>query len=115
MLNLAARNGNSMPRKKCVRQVSRHPEVIYYKPAGVPMCELDEVVLHVDELEALKLADFEGLYQEEACKRMEVSRATFGRILAEAHRKLADALVNGKGLRIEGGNIEIKTTATCRT
>lgn len=97
-----------MPRKKCVRHVSRHPDVIYYKPAGIPMRELEEVVLHVDELEALKLADLEGMYQEEACKKMEVSRATFGRILAEAHKKMADALVNGKGLRIDGGNIEIK-------
>lgn len=111
MLNLASERIIVMPRKKCVRHVSGHPEVVFYKPAGIPMCELEEVVLHVDELEAVKLADHEGLYQEAAAERMQVSRATFGRILAEAHRKISDALVNGKGLRIDGGHFEIKSEA----
>lgn len=103
-----------MPRHKCVRQVSGHPEVVFYKPAGIPMRELDEVVLHVDEFEALKLADLDRMYQEDACKHMEVSRATFGRILAGARQKLADALVHGKAIRIEGGNVEFKTEESCR-
>jgi predicted DNA-binding protein (UPF0251 family) len=68
---------------------------------------LQQVALTVDELEAIRLADLEGLYQEEAAQRMNISRQTFGRILEAAHRKVADALVNGKALSIEGGPIEI--------
>lgn len=97
-----------MPRRKCIRQVANHPDVIYYKPAGISMRNLKEVVLHVDELEAIRLADLEGLYQEEAAEQMEVSRATFGRILSKANRKIADALVNAKAIRIEGGHFELK-------
>ncbi len=97
-----------MPRRKCVRQVANRPSVIYYKPAGISMRDLREVVLHVDELEAIRLADLEGLYQEKAAERMDVSRATFGRILSEANRKIADALVNAKAIRIEGGHFELK-------
>ncbi len=97
-----------MPRKKCVREVANHPDVIYYKPAGIPMRDLEEVVLHIDEFEALRLADQDGLYQEEAAKKMAVSRATFGRILGEAHQKIANALVNGMAIRIEGGHYKLK-------
>ena len=97
-----------MPRNKCVRQVANHPDVIFYKPAGIPLCKLKEVVLHLDEFEAIRLADQEGMYQEEAAVQMDVSRATFGRILGDAHKKIADALVNGMGIRIEGGHFEVK-------
>ncbi len=65
------------------------------------MVELEEVSISLDELEAIKLADCEGLYHEEAATKMAVSRPTFGRILQEARRKVADAIVHGKGLRIE--------------
>jgi len=68
---------------------------------------LDQVALTVDEFEAIRLADLEGLYQEEAARRMNVSRQTFGRILEAAHRKVADVLVHGKALSIEGGPIEV--------
>ena len=64
---------------------------------------LQQVSLSVDELEAIRLADLEGLYQEQAAQQMNVSRQTFGRILEAAHKKVADALVNGKALSIEGG------------
>lgn len=64
-----------------------------------------EVILTLDEFEALRLADLEGLYQEEAAQRMGVSRPTFGRILGVAHRKVAEALILGKALRIEGGTV----------
>jgi uncharacterized protein len=63
--------------------------------------ELEEVYLSLDELEALRLADYEGLYHEEAAEKMTISRQTFGRILGGARRKLAEALVEGKALRIE--------------
>lgn len=97
-----------MPRKKCLRQVAHHPDVIYYKPAGIPMRDLQELVLHVEELEALRLADLEGLYQEAAAEKMEVSRATFGRIIGEARQKIAKALIQGMAIRIEGGSFKMR-------
>jgi predicted DNA-binding protein (UPF0251 family) len=77
---------------------------------------LDEVVLGVDELEAIRLADLEGLYQELAAEKMDVSRQTFGRIVAAAHQKVAEALVRGKALKIVGGAIAIASgrMLTCR-
>jgi len=63
--------------------------------------KLEEVSLHMDEVEALRLADYEGLYHEDAAQRMKISRATFGRILDQARRKVAEALLKGKALRIE--------------
>lgn len=93
-----------MPRTKCKRHVECSPDVHFYKPMGIPKCDLDIIHLSIDEFEAVRLSDNEGLYQETAAERMKVSRQTFGRILNEAHRKIADALVNGKGIEIE--NIE---------
>ncbi|MDP3179280.1 MAG: DUF134 domain-containing protein [Spirochaetaceae bacterium] len=77
------------------------------KPAGVPARELEEIRLGFDEAEALRLADYEGLYQEAAARSMGVSRQTFGRIIEMARRKTADAILNGKALRIDGGEITI--------
>lgn len=65
------------------------------------MAELEEVVLNIDELEAIKLADYEGLYHQDAAKKMKISRQTFGRILHEAHKKIAESLLKGKALKIE--------------
>ena len=106
-----------MPRPKCCRQVGRLPDKIYFKPQGVPSVQLEEVVLSIDELEAVRLADFEGLYQEQAARRMNISRQTFGRIIIAAHEKIADALINGKALKIDGGEIALhkfKTAVCCR-
>ena len=72
------------------------------------MPKLAQVTLSLDEYESIRLADLEGLYQEEAAQRMNISRQTFGRIIEAAHKKIADALINGKAIKIEGGNIEIK-------
>ncbi len=83
------------------------PGTRYFKPMGMPMNMLEEIILNIDELEAVRLADFHGLYQEQAAEKMQISRPTFGRIIESAHKKIADALVNGKALRIQGGNIEI--------
>jgi predicted DNA-binding protein (UPF0251 family) len=83
------------------------PNVVLFKPAGVPGRSLEEVVLSVDEFEALRLADHEGLYQEQAAERMRVSRQTFGRIVESARKKVARALVEGLALRIEGGDVEM--------
>ena len=79
------------------------PEITYFKPAGVPLFELEEVVLTVDELEALRLADDESMYQQEAADKMGVSRQTFGRIVQSARKKVAEALTQGKAIKIEGG------------
>ena len=94
-----------MPRPFAERRVLRSPAAGLYKPAGVPAQDLEEVALGLDELEALRLADYEGLYQEAAALRMGVSRQTFGRIVEAARRKTASALVEGKALRIGGGPI----------
>ncbi len=90
-----------MSRPKKCRCVCCKLESDYFKPRGIPLSGLDEVNLEIDELEALRLADYEGLYQQEAAKRMNVSRATFGRIVEAAHRKVADAILHGKALKIE--------------
>jgi predicted DNA-binding protein (UPF0251 family) len=76
-----------------------------FKPQGIRMPELERVQLTMDGLEALRLADLEGLYQEEAARRMGVSRATFARVLADARKVVADALVNGKAVEIGGGPV----------
>ncbi|HRY29267.1 MAG TPA: DUF134 domain-containing protein [Elusimicrobiota bacterium] len=73
----------------------------YFKPRGIPLVELEETVLRPDELEAVRLADLNGLYQEEAAGQMRISRQTFGRIIDSAHKKIADALLGGKALKIE--------------
>lgn len=94
-----------MARPPHPRRVVAPPPVGYFKPAGVPLRELDEVALSVDEFEALRLADLEGLYQDEAAGRMGISRPTFARIVEASRRKVAEALVHGKALRIGGGPV----------
>jgi len=96
-----------VPRPKCLRWIGQSPGSGYFKPRGIPVTRLEEIVMTLDELEALRLTDLDGLYQEEAAKRMHVSRPTFGRIVDSAHSKVADALVNGKALRIEGGRVDM--------
>jgi uncharacterized protein len=93
------------PRKD--RYVAFNPEISYFKPRGIPMFELEEIRLTVDEREAIRLADLVGMSHEEAGRQMGVSRATFGRIMQQARRKVADALINGKAINVEGGNFRI--------
>ena len=92
------------------RFVAFKPGVSYFKPRGIPMFELEEIRLTVDQREALRLADFEGLSHEDAGRQMGVSRATFGRIIEQARKVVADALINGKAINIEGGHYEISST-----
>lgn len=94
-----------MPRPHCCRLIQGGPAAPVFKPAGTPLRELATIAMTLDELEALRLADLEGLYQEEAAARMGVSRSTFSRIVASAHRKVAGALVEGRALVIEGGPV----------
>jgi predicted DNA-binding protein (UPF0251 family) len=83
------------------------PEVTYFKPAGIPLRTLEEVVLSVEEAEALRLKDIEGLEQGESAEKMNVSRPTFQRVLTSARQKIADAILNGKAVNIKGGNFEM--------
>ena len=83
------------------------PGVTYFKPRGIPLRLLEEVQLTLEELEALRLKDYEGMEQEEAAELMGVSRPTYQRILEQARHKVAEALVRGKALRIEGGDYEV--------
>jgi predicted DNA-binding protein (UPF0251 family) len=93
-----------MVRPQKSRLVKIDPKINYFKPRGVPMVDLAQVQLTVDELEALRLADFLAVSHEEAGKEMGVSRATFGRIVERARKIVADALLNGKAINVEGGN-----------
>ena len=90
-----------MPRRKCKRRIAFSARVSYFKPAGIPLRVLEEVVLAADEVEAIRLANLEGMYQEEAAAAMGISRQTFGRIISSANKKIAEGLVKGKALRIE--------------
>ena len=99
-----------MPRPKCCRNVCGVPDKNYFKPRGIPISQLEEVVLNLDEYEAIRLADYEQLYQEKAAARMNISRQTFGRIIEAAHKKIAEVLINGKALKIEGGEVSIEET-----
>jgi predicted DNA-binding protein (UPF0251 family) len=98
-----------VPRPTCCRRVARSPRCGLFKPAGVACSSLSEVVVTVDEMEAIRLADLDGMYQEQAAERMNVSRQTFGRIIESARRKVAQALTQGQALRIEGGTVEVVT------
>jgi len=93
-----------MPRPPKFRRVAQTPGITYFKPQGIPMPLLDEVVLTIDEFEALRLADLQALSHEQAATKMKISRPTFGRIIERARQTLVDAIVNGKAIRIEGGN-----------
>ena len=103
-----------MPRPIQCRRVCLSPACTYFKPAGIPARTLEELVVSVDELEALRLADVEGLYHEQAADQMGISRRTFGRIIDSAHKKVAQALIQGMALRIEGGVIEMAEQRTFR-
>ena len=96
-----------MPRPKCCRKVGEKPGCMIFKPAGAPVSMIEEVILSMDEFEAIRLADHEGLYHEAAAERMNVSRPTFGRILDAARSKVARVLVDGLALRIEGSEIDL--------
>ena len=92
-----------MPRPMKSRCVCTRPEADYFKPRGIPMNELAEVVLTLDEFEALHWADGEGMYHVKAAQKLKVSRQTFGNILKSARWKIADVLIHAKALKIEGG------------
>ncbi len=100
-----------MPRPRKFRRVCCNPSANYFKPRGIPVYELEEIILDRDELESIRLADLLAYSHEEAAKEMKISRATFGRIVESARRKVTDGILNGKAIKIneeELSKIKIK-------
>ena len=93
-----------MVRPRLCRNVKFNPQVNYFKPQGIPVRCLEVVQMSLEEMEALRLKNLEGLEQTEAAQKMSTSQSTFARILASANQKTADALINGKAIRIEQNN-----------
>ena len=89
--------------RRC-RRVRQEPDVTYFKPRGVRMRELEESVLTVEEFEAVRLKDLLALDQSIAAKKMNISQPTFHRLILSARKKLADAIINGKAIKIHGGD-----------
>ncbi len=99
--------------KKC-RWVETEPGVTFFKPRGIPLRALEHAIITVDELEAMRLADYLEMTQEEVAQKMQVSRPTVTRMLARAHRTVAEALVHGKAILIEGGDYRLgQQCASC--
>ena len=94
-------------RPKKARSVNGEPKIGQFSPRGRPG-RPDEISLTIDQFEAIRLADYSGMMQIDASKQMKISRQTFGRILKEAHKNVSDGIVNGKIIKFEGGNINIK-------
>jgi predicted DNA-binding protein (UPF0251 family) len=101
-------SNEAMSRPRKCRLVAREPVVTYFKPQGVSLKLLEHVQITVDELEALRLSDYEGMSHEQTAQLMGVSRPTITRMLARAHRAVADALVHGKAIRIAGGDYSLE-------
>jgi uncharacterized protein len=107
-----------MVRPKKNRLVRFDPKINYFKPRGIPVVDLEEICLTVDEREAVRLADLLDMSHEDAGRHMGVSRATFGRIVQQARKIIADAIINGKAVRVEGGNykmVDRNRIFRCRT
>lgn len=102
-----------MPRPFKPRRISEMPRYTYFKPTGIPMPLLDEVVLTVDEVEALRLKDLEKLEQHDCAARMNVAQSTLQRILVSARQKVTQAIIEGKALRIHGGTYALEAERAC--
>jgi len=90
-----------MPRPCKRRRVRGRPNSSYFKPAGIRMIELEESILTMPEFEAIRLVDLTEVPQEEAGKQMQVSQSTLSRVLKSGRKKIADAIVNGKAIKID--------------
>ena len=96
-----------MPRPRICRRIFFNPRITYFKPAGVILKDLQESILTKDELEVIRLIDLESVEQSRAGKKMKISQPTLSRLLKSARNKIADALVNAKAIKIQGGNFEM--------
>lgn len=86
--------------KRCYRNIWSKPDILFFKPAGVQKYNLEEVIVELDEYEALKLVDVEKLTMQEWAKKMEISSATFNRLVQSVHRKIANAIIYWKVIKI---------------
>ncbi|MGD7652827.1 MAG: DUF134 domain-containing protein [Verrucomicrobiales bacterium] len=100
-----------MARPFCPRRIANLPGVVFFKPAGIPLKDLEEEILSLDEFEAVRLSDHEGLAQAAAAELMGISRQTFSRILCKARKTIASCLTEGKAVRIEGGVVHLEGVA----
>jgi predicted DNA-binding protein (UPF0251 family) len=96
-----------MVRPRRTRRIFFQPNVTYFKPVGIPMVNLKENMLSFDELEAIRLIDSEGMEQNKAGKKMKISQSTLSRLLKQGRKKLADCVINGKAIKIQGGNFKM--------
>jgi len=96
-----------MPRPRIRRRIRFMPGVTYFKPAGITMASLNEVILTVEEYEAIRLIDFKEAEQTKAGKKMKISQPTLSRLLKSARKKISDAIINGKAIRIQGGTYKM--------
>lgn len=96
-----------MVRPKKIKIVEFQPDVLYFKPRAVPLSELEEVEITFDELESLRLFDLQKLSQTESAEKMHIHQSTFQRTLARAREKVSEALVNGKAIKIHGGEYKM--------
>ncbi|MGC8654457.1 MAG: DUF134 domain-containing protein [Candidatus Kryptoniota bacterium] len=97
-----------MARPTSARKICHPPLYSYFMPVAHPTISREEIVLTLDELEAVRLADHEGLYQDDAAELMGISRQTFGRIIQSARKKIAGAIVTGRSIRVAGGEVDIR-------
>ncbi|MBN2016972.1 MAG: DUF134 domain-containing protein [Candidatus Cloacimonetes bacterium] len=105
-----------MPRPRKIRRVSKPPLCSRFKPVGIPARLLQVVDLSVDEYEALRLADYEGLEHKEAAEKMGISRPTFTRLIDQARKKIASGIIDGKEISIGGGDFQFQQhVARCRS
>ncbi|MBT5023160.1 DUF134 domain-containing protein [Candidatus Woesearchaeota archaeon] len=96
-----------MVRPRKIKHVNFEPGVTYFKPRAIPLNQIEEVELTVDELETLRLVNIEKLSQADAAKKMKIHQSTFQRTLTRAREKITDALVNGKAIKIQGGEYKM--------
>lgn len=98
-----------MPRPRRIGRIFFNPSTTYFKPAGISIAQLKETILTKEELEVIRLIDYENQSQTKVAKEMKISQPTLSRLLTSARKKIADALVNGKAIKIQGGVYKIVT------
>ncbi len=102
-----------MVRPRKLRFIGKKPEVKIFKPAGIPFRDIENITLTLDEYEALRLCDYEGLDHAEAAELMNISRPTFTRLIEKARNKIATAIIEGKAITVEGGNVAFQKRERC--
>ena len=96
-----------MSRPRRCRRIFFQPGVLYFKPQGIPLRQLEEEILTFDEAEAIRLIDSEQIEQTKAAKQMNISQPTLSRLLTSARKKISDAIIKGKAIKIEGGSFKL--------